>query len=100
MPQDDSLWSNINGSSRDDVSDKRSYNSAANLPNAEQSTQLSAMTQRTRQGCRFIPLTFPAELLKFFKGKKEELFPSTQGIANSTWDLKTELFAQNLTSSM
>lgn len=63
----------------------------ANLPNAEQSTQLSTMTQRTRQDCRFILLTFPAELPKFFKGKKEGLFPSTQGIATSTWDLKTEL---------
>lgn len=63
----------------------------ANLLNAEQSTQLSTMTQRTRPGCRFILLTFPAELLKFFKGKKEELFLYTQGIADSSWDLKTEL---------
>lgn len=42
----------------------------ANLLNAAQSTQLSTMTQRTRQSCTFILLTFLAELLKFFKGKK------------------------------
>ena len=48
----------------------------ANLLNAAQSTQLSTMTQRTRQSCRFILLTFLAKLLKFSKAKKEELSPS------------------------
>lgn len=62
----------------------------ANLLNAEQRIQLSTMTQRTQQGYRFILLTFPAQPLKFFKGKKEELLP-TQGIANSASDLKTKL---------
>lgn len=41
----------------------------ANLLNAEQSTQLSTMTQRTQQGCRFILLTFPAELQLFQRQK-------------------------------
>lgn len=49
----------------------------ANLLNASQTTRLSTMTQSTQQSCRFILLTFLAELLKFFKGKKKkELSPS------------------------
>lgn len=61
----------------------------ANLLNAKHSTQFSTMTQRTRQGCRFILLTFPAEPFKFSKAKNS--FLPSLGIANSTSDLKTEL---------
>lgn len=72
----------------------------ANLLNAEQSTQLSLMTQRTQQGCRFILFTFPAELLKFFKGKKE-LFPFNRGNCKFHLESKDKtMFAQNLTSLM
>lgn len=97
LSQDDSLWNNRNGSSRDCVFDRRATILTVNLLNAEQNTQLSIMTQRTLQGCRFILLTFPEELLKFFKGKKEEHFSSKPG--NCKFHLGSKertMFTQNL----
>lgn len=91
VSQDDSLWTNISGCSRDYVFGKQSYNSDSQ--SAECLTEHSAFYNDSKDNARLqiYSADFPAELLKFFKGKKE-LFSANQGIANSTWDLKTELY--------
>lgn len=92
LPQNDSLWNNINGSSRNHVFDKQSCNTDSQ--SAECWTEHSAPHNDSKDMARLpiSPADFPCRTIQVSqRQKRKNSFLPTQGIANSTRDLKIEL---------
>lgn len=70
MPQDDSLWNNINGSSRDMSLISRAAILTANLLNAEQSTHAFYSDSKDMASLQIYFADFPCRATQVFQRQK------------------------------
>lgn len=70
LPQDDSLWNNINGSSRDMSLISRAAILTANLLNAEQSTQAFYNDSKDMASLQIYSADFPCRATQVFQRQK------------------------------
>lgn len=74
MPQDDSLWNNINGSSRDMSLISRALVLTANLLNAKQSTQAFYNDSKDTARLQIYSADFPCRATPVFQRQKGRTF--------------------------